>query len=67
MVAQEDRPLTGVVDRRRLRPDVGQRKAVLHAHRHEHPRHDRKMERHVAFLAAFQVGDSVLGPLVRFR
>ncbi len=33
--------------------------------RHEEPRHHREMERHVALVAVAEVGDCVLGPLVR--
>ncbi len=64
MVAQEQRPLTRIVDRGRLLPYVGYRKAILHPHRHKEARHQRKMERHVAFLAALEVRDCVLRPLI---
>ena len=38
--------------------------AVLHPHGHEHPRHQREVEGHVALVAVAEVGDGVLGPLV---
>jgi hypothetical protein len=65
VVAQEERPLAVLGDRRRLLQDVDDRKAVLHAQRHEHPRHQREVERHVALVAVAEVGDRVLRPLVR--
>ncbi len=65
VVAQEDGPLAAVGDRRGLGQDVDQRVAVLHPHRHEHARHEREVEGHVALVARAEVGDRVLGPLVR--
>ncbi len=65
MVAEEGRPLTPVGRFGRLFEDVGDRHPVLHLHRHEHPRHQRKVEVHVALVAVTEVGDRVLGPLVR--
>ena len=65
VVAQEQRPLAVRRDRRRLRQDVEDREAVLHVNRHEHPRHDREVEVHVALVAVAEVGGRVLGPLVR--
>ena len=35
--------------------------------RHEHARHDREMERHVALVAVAEIGDGVFRPLIRFR
>ena len=49
----------------RLLQDVDDREAVLHVQRHEEPRHEREVERHVALVAVAEVGDRVLGPLVR--
>ena len=55
-------------DRRGLREDLRDRVARLAAHRHEHPRHHREVERHVALVAAgrrvAEVVDDVLRPLV---
>ena len=51
VVAQERRPLAVLGDRRRLVQDVDQREPVLHPVRHEHPRHQREVERHVASVA----------------
>ena len=65
VVAQEQRPLGVLRDRRRLLEDVDDREAVLHPDRHEHPRHDREVEGHVAFVAVAEVRDRVLRPLVR--
>ncbi len=64
VVAQEDRPLAGLGDRRGLLQDVDDREPVLHAHRHEQARHDREVERHVALVARAEVLDRVLRPLV---
>ena len=66
VVAQEQRPLAGLGNGRCLFEDVHDRQAVLHAQRHEQPRHERKMKRHVAFvaLALAEVGHRVLRPLV---
>ena len=47
--------------------DVDDRKAVLHVQRHEQPRHQRKMKRHVAFVAVAEIRDRVFRPLIRFR
>ena len=65
VVAQEEPPLGAVGDRRRLLEDLDDRQRVLAAHRHEHARHDREVERHVALVAVAEVLDDVVGPLVR--
>ncbi len=39
--------------------------AVFHAQRHEQPRHHGEVKCHVALIAAAEVGDGVLRPLVR--
>ena len=65
VVSQEDRPLAALRDRRGLGEDVDERIAVLHPHGHEHARHEREVEGHVALVAVAEVGDGVLGPLVR--
>ncbi len=64
VVAQEDRPLAVVRDRRRLPHDVRDREAVLAGDRHVHARHQREMEGHVAFVAVAEVILGVLGPLI---
>ena len=64
MVAQEDGPLAAVGQLRGLLHDAGEGLAVLHGHRHEDARHERKVERHVALVAVAEVVDHVLGPLV---
>ena len=64
VVAEKQRPLARLRDRGRLRDDVDDREAVLHADRHEQARHQRKVEGHVALVAGAEVGDRVLGPLV---
>ena len=67
MIAQEDRPLAVVGDLRRLPHDVGDREAILARQRHIHARHQREMERHVAFVALAEILLGVLRPLVGFR
>ncbi len=64
VVAQKQGPLRRVGDGRRLREDVDDREPVLHADRHEQARHEREVERHVAFVAIAEVGDRILRPLV---
>ena len=64
MVPQEDRPLAIGGDVRRLAHDLDDRVAVLLAQRHEHSRHQRKVKRHVAFVAVAEVGEDVGGPLI---
>ena len=65
VVAQEDGPLRGLGDRRRLGQDVDDREAILLADRHEHARHHREVEGHVALVAVAEVVDGVFRPLVR--
>ena len=67
MIAQEHRPLTIVGNWRRLIEDVDNREPILHLQRHEHARHKRKMEIHVRFVAAAEVGGGIFRPLVCFR
>jgi hypothetical protein len=64
VVPQEERPLAVLGDRRRVLEGINDRDAVLHADRHEQTRHERKVERHVAFVPLAEVGHGVLGPLV---
>ena len=66
VVAQEDGPLRQRRRRRRLAQDVADREAVFLRDRHVHARHQRKVERHVAFVVAAEIFQHVLGPLVRF-
>ena len=65
MIAEEDRPLAVVGNRRRLRQNLDDRAAVLLADRHVHARHERKVKRHVAFLSIAEVRDHIARPLVR--
>jgi hypothetical protein len=67
VVAQEEPPLAVVRERGRALEDLVHRRCVLAAERHEHPRHDRELERHVALVALAEVLDDVLRPLVRLR
>ncbi len=67
VIAQEHCPLTIVGNRRRLIEDVDDRESILHLQRHEHARHEREMKTHVRLVAAAEIGDRVLRPLVRFR
>ena len=54
-------------DVRRLPHDVGDRVPILLGHGHVHPRHQRKMKRHVAFVRVTEIRQRVLRPLVGFR
>ena len=65
VVAQEQRPLAVLGDLRRLVQDLGDGVAVLLPQRHEHPRHQREVERHVALVAVAEVRPHVGRPLVR--
>ena len=64
VVAQEDAPLAAVGDLRGLGQDLGDRVALLAPHGHEHARHQREVEAHVALVAVAEVLDDVGGPLV---
>ena len=64
MVAQEQPPLGGVGDLGGAVHDLDDRGAVLAAQGHEHPRHHREVEGHVALVAVAEVGDDVGRPLV---
>ena len=64
VVAQEDRPLAVGRDLRRLAQDIGDRKPILARDRHVHARHQREVERHVAFVAVAEIVLGVLRPLV---
>ena len=66
VVAEEDRPLAVLGNRRGLGHDVDDRKPVLLRQRHVHARHDRKVEGHLAFVAVAKVRQRVLRPLIRF-
>ena len=65
MVAEEESPLRVLGNRRRPVEDLEDRRRVLAAERHEHARHDREVERHVALVAVAEVLDDVVRPLVR--
>ena len=64
MVAQEDPPLAPVGDLGGLGEDLGDREALLAAHGHEHARHEREVEAHVALVAVAEVLGDDVGPLV---
>ena len=64
MVAQKHRPLAGLRNVRRLPHDVGDRMAVLGRDRHVDARHQREVERHVAFVARAEILQHVLRPLI---
>ena len=64
VVAQEDGPLAGVVDDRRLGQDLGDRVALLPADRHEEARHEREVEAQVALVAVAEVVGHVARPAV---
>ena len=65
VVAEEHRPLAVLGDVRRLPQDLDDRMAILLPHRHEHARHQREVEGHVALVAVAEVGADVGRPLVR--
>ena len=65
VVAQEHRPLAVLGNVGRLTQDFDDRMAVFLADRHEHARHQREVERHVALVAVAEVGTDVGRPLVR--
>jgi hypothetical protein len=69
VVPQEDCPLRGLRDRRRLLQDVDDREPVLRPEGHEETRHEGEVEGHVALVAApvAEVRDGILGPLVGLR
>ena len=68
VVPQEERPLArfsgiaGVWSRMSM---IGNRSSM--SHRHEHPRHQREMKRHVALVAVAEIGHGIFRPLVGFR
>jgi hypothetical protein len=64
VVAQEEAPLAVLGNGRGALEDLVHRRGLLATRRHEHPRHDREVEGHVAFVALPEVLDHVLGPLV---
>ncbi|VCU07348.1 hypothetical protein RHODGE_RHODGE_00450 [Rhodoplanes serenus] len=65
VIAQEQRPLAVRRNVRRLAQDVVDGEAVLLGDRHVDARHQREVERHVAFVALAEIGAHVLRPLVR--
>ncbi len=65
VVAQEQRPLAVLGNVGRLVQDLGDRMAIFLPQRHEHARHQREVERHVAFVAVAEVRAHVGRPLVR--
>src|SRR5437899_2668533 len=65
VVAQEEAPLRVVGDRRRRLEDFDHGERVLAADRHEHARHHREVEGHLALVAVAEVLDDVGGPLIR--
>jgi len=52
---------------RRLLENVDDGETILHLQRHEHARHERKMETHLRFVAVSEIGNGVFRPLVGFR
>ena len=65
VVAEEQRPLGRIRDRRRLGEHVDDRKAILHPEAHEQPGHQREVKDHLALAPVPEVGGGVVGPLVR--
>jgi hypothetical protein len=66
VVAQEHRPLAVLRYVRRLAQNFHDRVAILLPHRHEHARHEREVERHVALVAIAEIRPDVRRPLVGF-
>ena len=64
MVPQKHGPLAVLRNRRRLIEDIDDRKAILHLQGHEHARHEREMEIHVALIPVAKVGHRIFRPLV---
>ena len=68
MIAQEDRPLTGVGDVRGLLHDLHDRVPILLRDGHVHARHQREVIGHLALVQAVaEIVAHVLGPLVGLR
>ena len=67
VVPEERGPLARLGNLRRLLQDVQDRKTVLLLDRHEEPRHQREVERHVALIPLPHVRGGILRPLVRLR
>ena len=64
VIAQEQGPLAILRNGGRLSEDIDNGEPVFHADGHEHARHEREMERHVALVAVPKIRRGVLGPLV---
>ncbi len=64
MVAQEESPLAGRVNLGRLGENIDDWESILLVNGHEHPRHQREVEVHVALVALTEIGRSVFRPLV---
>ena len=66
MIPQEDGPLAGLGDGRRLLENIDNREAIFHAERHKQARHEREMKDHMALVARAKVGHRLLRPLIGF-
>ncbi len=66
MVAEEKGPLAALRDHRRLPGYVDDGEPILALDRHEQPRHEGEVEGHVTLVPLAEIGDRILGPLVRF-
>src|SRR5262245_12546810 len=64
VIAQEDGPLRGRRNWRRLLEDVQNRQAIFHAQRDKEPRHEGEMKDHMTLVAVAKVGGSVFWPLI---
>ena len=64
VVPEEERPLAVGRDVGRLPHDLDDRVPVLLADRHEHPRHQGEVERHVTFIPVAEIRQDIGGPLV---
>ncbi len=67
VVAEKKSPLAGLRNRRCMLKDINDGETVLHADRHKHARHKRKVIGHMALVPFTEVSDSVLRPLICLR
>ena len=67
VVAKEEAPLARIGEVRGLAQDLDDRMPIFLPHRHEHSRHQREVERHVAFVAVTEVRPHFRRPLVCLR
>ena len=64
VIAQKHRPLAGLGNIRRLAHDVGDRMTIFGRDRHVDAWHQRKVERHMAFVARPEILQHIFRPLI---